>query len=359
MMKQIVLAHVPLAFASLVAFANPSVLYAQCVTTPAACTEFVRVGSGPARILVYRSHPLDTPNDSITRALIMVHGADRTIRWEFRSAIAGAFLAGSLQSTLIIAPRFAANDGTNCADSLSANELNWECDLQRVDWRLGGVARNDSVASAFNAMDALVLALARGSTFPNLRRIVVAGHSAGGQFVTLYAMANHVHDSLKVELSYVVANSASYAYLDDRRPPEAWLAASGRIDPSDTTRINFTQHTGASSCPGYGNWPFGLAKKPPYAARLSDAQLVRQAAQRPVTYLLSVLDVSPAPPGGYYGSCAAMAQGSNRLSRGLAFASYMAQVHRAPHRSIVVDGCGHDTRCVYTSDQSRRVLFPR
>jgi len=358
-MKPIVVANVLLGLAALVACAKPNVLDAQCVTAPAACTEFIRVGSGSARIRVHRSHPLDTPNDSITRALIMVHGADRAILWEFRSVLAGAYLAGSLQNTLVIAPRFAANQPGGCADSLSTNELNWECDLQRVDWRLGGNATNDSLTSAFAAMDAIVLSLTQGSKFPNLRRIVVAGHSAGGQFVTLYAMANQVHDRLKVELSYVVANSAGYAYLDDRRPAKQWLEASARIDPSDTTQITFTQYIGVSACPAYGKWPFGLASKPPYAARLSDAQLVRQAAQRPVTYLLSQLDVSIPGPGGYYGSCAAMAQGSTRLSRGLAFASYMAQAHRAPHKSIVVDGCAHDSRCVYTSDEALRVLFRR
>lgn len=358
-MKRIHVAHVPLAMAALVAFATPSALYAQCVTAPSVCTEFVPMGSGPRRILVYRSHPLGAPNDSIVRALIVVHGADRAPRWEFRSALAGAYLAGALNNTVVIAPRFAANEGKNCADSLSVNELNWECDLQRVDWRLGGGARNDSLTSAFDAMDAIVLALARGSAFPNLRKIVVAGHSAGGQFVTLYAMTNQVHDGVKTELSYVVANSAGYSYLDDRRPTEGWLAASGKIDPSDTTRIPFAPYVGATGCPTSGNWPFGLANRPRYAARLSDAQLVRQAAQRPVTYLLSELDVSPAPPGGFYGSCAAIAQGGNRLARGLAFASYMGQAYQAPHQRVVVDGCAHDSRCVYTSDDSRRALFPR
>ena len=333
----------------------PQLLKAQCVTTPAACTEFLTV-RGPRQILVYRSHPLTTSSPHITRAIVVVHGAERAARYEFRSALAGAFLAGALDNTVIIAPRFKTNDGSNCSDSLQTNELNWECDVLRVDWRLGGVARNDSTTSSFDAMDAILLRLASKSEFSNLRTIVVAGHSAGGQFVTLYAMTNHVHDRLGVDLSYVVANASAYAYPDDRRPAAAWLATSSTVDPADTTHISFGAYAGGRDCPAYADWPFGLANRPLYAKRLSDAQLRQQASRRTVTYLLSQLDVRP--PGGFYGSCAALTQGSTRLSRGLAFVSYMAQLHDAPHKSIIIEACGHDPRCVYASDDARRALFP-
>jgi len=340
-----------------IASVTPPPLEAQCATAPAACTEFVPVGEGVRRIFVYRSHALTTPDSSITRALVVVHGAERAARYEFRSALAGAFLAGALGNTVIIAPRFMTNDGSSCTDSLRSNELNWDCDVQRVDWRLGGMARNDSTTSSFDAMDAILLRIARRAEFPNLRAIVVAGHSAGGQFVTLYAMTNRVHDRLGVEVSYVVANASAYAYLDDRRPSSTWLAKSSTLDPSDTTRIVFARYSGAQECPTYDSWPFGLTNRPLYAKRLSDAQLAQQASQRTVTYLLSQLDVRP--PGGFFGSCAAMPQGTTRLSRGLAFVGYMAQLNHAPHKSIIIDACGHDPRCVYTSDDALPVLFSR
>src|SRR5438105_1910660 len=119
---------------------TPSVIKAQCATSPAAYTEFVPVGNGLRPVLVYRSHALTRTDSSITRAVVVVHGAERAARYEFRSALAGAFLAGALDNTVIIAPRFTTNVGGSCTDSLQSNELNWECDVQRVDWRLGGVA---------------------------------------------------------------------------------------------------------------------------------------------------------------------------------------------------------------------------
>ena len=158
----------------------------QCVTKASSCTEFVAVGPGSDRILVYRNRSLTTPNDTVTRALIVVHGAGGPARWEFRNVLASAFLTGNLETTVIVAPHFATNDGSACTDSLAVNELNWNCDIALGDWRVGGRARNDSAMSSFDAMDAIVRKVASRAVFPNLKSIVVAGHSAGGQFVALY-----------------------------------------------------------------------------------------------------------------------------------------------------------------------------
>ena len=81
-------------------------------------------------------------------------------------------------------------------------------------------------------MDDLLRTLANKRTFPNLTKIVVAGHSAGGQFATRYAMANKVHDTLNgVAVSYVVANPSSYAWPVADRP-----LPSGTADPAAAER---------------------------------------------------------------------------------------------------------------------------
>jgi Alpha/beta hydrolase family len=313
------------------------------------------------------AHSLGTPNDSITGALILVHGAGRDPQSEFRSVLASAFLAGTLENTLIVAPRFAANDGASCKDSLAASELNWGCDIGNGDWRTGGAARNDPRVSSFDAIDSVLLKITAKSLFPNLKSIVIAGHSAGGQFVNLYQMVNQVHERLGLEISYVIANSSMYAYLDNRRPAitpsraSSAGAAAPRVRGPDAKagrldRIDFAPFN-RGNCPSYGNWPFGLGKRTGYAAQLSESQLKEQASRRPVTYLLSELDVAPYPPGGFFGSCAAMAQGNTRLARGKAFALYMAELNQAAHKLIVLYECGHEPSCVYTSEDAQRVLF--
>ena len=149
----------------------------------------------------------------------MVHGAGRDADNYFRTVVAAAFLAGALDDTLVISPRFASNSGGRggCTDSLAANEVNWSCGGD--SWRSGGVSLSDSRLTSYDFMDEILRKLARKDVFPNLKAIVVSGHSAGGQFVTRYEMANKVHDTLGVPITYVVSNPSSYAYLDANRPP--------------------------------------------------------------------------------------------------------------------------------------------
>ena len=66
-------------------------------------------------------------------------------------------------------------------------------------------------------MDQILRRLADRKIFPNMAVIVIAGHSAGGQFVSRYEMANRVENELGVPVRYVVANPSSYAWPDATR----------------------------------------------------------------------------------------------------------------------------------------------
>ena len=72
------------------------------------------------------------------------------------------------------------------------------------------------VAAAVDALATEGQRLAGGRL--NLSRVVGLGHSAGGQFVSRYEMANRVHETLGVRVTYVVANPSSYAWPDASRP---------------------------------------------------------------------------------------------------------------------------------------------
>jgi hypothetical protein len=184
---------------------------APCTTANVDCTEWIEVAGGPSRVLVYRTYALNIKNDAISRALIMVHGQGRDANNYFRHAFGAAFLARSLEDTVIIAPRFASNHGGNCRDPLSDSELNWDCAQSPEGWRVGGHAVDNSKISSFDVIDEIVAKIARKDAFPNLKVIVIAGHSGGGQFVQRYEMSNRVHDQLGIPVRYVVSNPSSYA----------------------------------------------------------------------------------------------------------------------------------------------------
>src|SRR5437762_2186367 len=93
---------------------------APCTAASERCAEFVILGSGPARSLIYRTYSLDARNDHIRRALIMVHGTNRNADHYFATATTAAFLGHALDDTVVIAPRIASAGG-NCHDTLAAN----------------------------------------------------------------------------------------------------------------------------------------------------------------------------------------------------------------------------------------------
>src|SRR5215210_8767118 len=78
--------------------AAPSVRPA-CATATTACTEWVTLRGGPARSAIYRSHSLHARNDSVRRALIMVHGTNRNADHYFETAMAAAFLSPAPSTT--------------------------------------------------------------------------------------------------------------------------------------------------------------------------------------------------------------------------------------------------------------------
>src|SRR4030095_3125566 len=122
---------------------------------------------------------------------------------------------GALNATISISRRSPPRDGLTCHDALAVDEVNWPCEGN--SWRSGGNASGTRLTS-FDLADEILRKAATKTVFPNLDLVVVAGHSAGGQFVTRYEMANRVHETLGVQLKYVVANPSSYAYPDSTRP---------------------------------------------------------------------------------------------------------------------------------------------
>lgn len=328
-----------------------------CTHATTTCQRWITFGAGPARSMVYATQPLDVANPAITRALIMVHGAGRNADHYFETATSAGFLAEALNNSIIISPRFTAG-----RDSASANEVMWP--EGGNSWRAGGMSPSNPTISAFDFIDELVRKLADKRTFPNLTRIVVAGHSAGGQLAARYAMTNKVHGTRGVSLSYVVANPSSYAWPAAVRP-----LTTGDADPvgadkaalgPDGEKVHSKYEYGAfdaTKAPNYDRWPAGLDNRAGYSAGPTNEQLIKQLVERPTTYLLGQVDVLPL--GGFDSSPNAMAQGPTRRARGEAFFKYVNETLGAKHNAIIVSECGHNARCVFTTDVVLPVIFPK
>jgi acetyl esterase/lipase len=194
-----------------------------------------------------------------------------------------------------------------------------------------------------------------------MRAIVVAGHSAGGQYANRYGMSNRVHDTLAVPVSYVVANPSSYAWPDPARvvaadDADAAAAKEGWNTMDVHTKFAFGQYD-AAKCRNFNQWPLGLENRTAgYTAKMSNEVLVKQLVSRPVAYLLGQVDTLPL--GGFDSSCPAMAQGPTRRARGEAFVKFVNETLGARHRVLIVSECGHNDRCIYTTDAVLPFIFP-
>jgi hypothetical protein len=135
--------------------------------------------------MIYRTYSLDARNERITRALIVVHGTNRNADHYFDTARATAFLAGALDDTVVIAPHM-----IDRTDKAEPNEVVWQS-----SWRTGGPSVADTNLTSFDFVDEILRKVAKKSMFPNLKSIVVTGHSAVVSSPPL-SMSNRIHDTL-------------------------------------------------------------------------------------------------------------------------------------------------------------------
>ncbi len=284
---------------------------------------------------LYVTSDWSKPQPSITRAVVVLHGRLRNADVYYRSALTAQEAAGDAgKSTIMIVPQFLAKVDVEHWH-LSPDTLRWSLE----GWEGGEPAIGPTPASSFDALDAILGRLADRNIFPNLRQVVVAGHSGGGQVVQRYAIATRGEGPLtsaRIGVRYVVANPSSYAYFGAERP-EPQIAA---------------------SCPGYNDWKYGMEARPPYLASPTAAELEQRYVARQVIYLLGTADTNPDHPA-LDKSCMAEAQGPYRYARGHSYAATMAKRDGGTpnHRVWDVQGVGHDGDKMLTSPCGLAALF--
>jgi hypothetical protein len=294
-----------------------------------------RIAVGKATFPLYVSADWSKPLPDITRAVLVLHGVLRNADDYYASAISAQAVTGAAgKSALMIAPQFLTEPDVE-AFKLSADMLRWTT----TGWEGGDPAIAPAPRSSFEALDAILARLGDRKLFPNLKEVVVFGHSGGGQIVQRYAIAAKGDQVLLQEgigVRYVVANPSSYAYFSKDRPEPAI----------------------AANCQGYNDWKYGMDDRSPYAAVPTLAALEQAYAARRVIYLLGTLDTNPNHPA-LDKSCMAEAQGPYRYARGHAYVDVMkARDNGTPnHSEWDVPGVGHEGSKMLTSPCGLTAVF--
>jgi pimeloyl-ACP methyl ester carboxylesterase len=258
----------------------------------------------------------------VRRLVVVVHGLSRNACDYAASAVESAHRRKVLDETLVVAPLFSEQD--------------WPDD----DWKSGGVSASAPHLSSFAVVDQMIAAARR--TMPELEDVVVAGHSAGGQFTNRYAAGTRQAGITR----FVVANPSSYLYLDGRR----WAGSTFR-ELTDVER---------AECDEYDEYKYGLNGLNEYMAAVGAPLLRSQYGSRPITYLLGAEDTSTTSSN-LDRSCAAQWQGRHRLERGERYHQALGgvfgpQVYER-HVLLVVPSVGHEAGELLRTPQGQAALF--
>ena len=364
-------------------------------------------------VLAYYSNmgPILTKSNAadskINTVVIVVHGSGRNADEYLYSMMTAAKMQScSSDQVLVIAPRFLAvedgvfsvpvitdDDGDGDGDGGDAikmkSPMKWnETDPIPHTWRYGANALPPSAQlSSYDAMDAIIEHLFKKAEqdgrFENVKRIVVAGHSAGGQFTHRWSLTSNGafwgdggsgrdsgsanekevkktrmagRRSTGIDIVVAVANPRSFAYLDSRRFTNSNSSNPLFEIPSQELR---------ESCPTYNSWEWGLDEgglSAPYKDKAlalfqgDTLKLATRYSQRRVVYLAGGNDTEH-----LRGSCEDdWFQGPSRVERSRRFFESMERVvgkSQSRHDRYVVDNVGHDHGLIFQSIQARTIIF--
>jgi pimeloyl-ACP methyl ester carboxylesterase len=284
------------------------------------------------------------PQSQITRAVIIFHGKGRDVEGYYRTLLEAADSAGlAARDTIFIAPQFLDAEDAD-AHHLPGDVLRWHS----TDWESGASALAPFPLSSYEVVDAMLARLGDRSLFPNLKTVVLAGHSGGGQLIQRYAIVGRPLATLAqngIHLRFVIANPSSYVYFNDERP-----SANGTLAPFQS-----------GACSGFNHWKYGPIATPAYIRPAVDktwAQMEADYAKRDVTYLLGTDDTDPHEKD-LDVSCAGEAQGPTRFSRGQAYYTYLHNRNSSDwnQRMWFVPGVAHSAHKMFTSQCGVYALF--
>ncbi len=288
----------------------------------------VTTPQGRGRALYFANGSLDG-DKSATMALIIVHGVLRDADYYYDTGME-AVRDENRSDVLVISPQFVEPEDI-AGHNLPSDTLRWNS-----TWPGGSAALAPAPISSYAVFDAIIARLSDRTRFPNLKKIVIAGHSAGGQIVQRYAAvgnAQQLDPGAEIPVHLVVANPSSYFYFSDDRPVHV------------------------ANCADYNQWRYGIAGAPPYVKGTA-SELEARYVKRDVTYLLGTADTNPNEDD-LDRTCGGEAQGPYRFARGKNYIAYMKRRHptgTAQDYGFVL-GVPHDNRRMFRSACGRAVIF--
>ena len=277
---------------------------------------------GRKSLFYFAEHEIDKGDPMTEYAVVWIHGlggGNSDGAKELRKKLAALPVNGKIYC---IAPSF--NESKHLRNpAMPGKTLLWDKD----NWRGGGRASNGCGISSFTLVDLLCGKLADREKYPRLRHILIAGFSAGGQFVNRYVAVGNPPQKEGVKYAFAVGGPSSCLYIDIRRFQDGCFSI-----PANPPKQ-------------FDHWRNGLEKRNHYARKLSQKQVFDNLASRFTLYMCGSNDTGEKQLDKSEGS---MLQGKTRYDRFETYRKYIALFPQWQKmtRFVVVPNAGHDKKLV-------------
>ena len=333
-------------------FAIPVLVKAQEDTVkkierPCPLTFDIKKGEKTYTLRYASNHPIAERNKKIKQLIIYIHGARRNGLDYYEWGEAAVKAANKDEETLFISPQFTSEKDLE-DHKHDANHLFWVSN----NWRIGDESvssKKRKMAEAFSSFsltDSIINRVCNRNLFPKLKKIIVIGHSAGGQFVSRYAGMTPMPNILRgYKFRFIIMNPSTYLYLDDRRPVKT--ATSLTFARPDTT-----------GCSNFNEYPRGFEKLNPYATKIGETTIKQQFLSRDVAFVLGGSDTDMKDPS-LDKSCGGNLQGRFRLERGQFYYEYLQLFSKKGkiHKVEVVPNVAHSGEKMVASKAAISFMF--
>ena len=275
-------------------------------------------------------------NRDVARAIILVHGSslNPSVYLDTTKALAQDY--GVLLNTVdIIAPHFMTQKNWAHYSVLDHRYHYWN----GGNWKHGD--KSNLGVSSFAVVDHIIGHLLKNR--PNLEHILVAGQSAGAQFVSKYALGTDVRlrrrsDNVLVGIRFWSANAQNYMFPDSWRP------------------------FSTANCSRYNDYFRGIDKRNDYMGSLSASELLHNAIHRKIYWTVGEDDDDTV------GNGCDMNQGSLRVMRWKYYCIRIRKLCERSHsqsycksklsgRMRKIRNCGHGHHCSWSSIKGKSILF--
>ncbi|KAI8827370.1 hypothetical protein BJ741DRAFT_29317 [Chytriomyces cf. hyalinus JEL632] len=309
---------------------------------------YVPVDSGVLPVQTWQQTP-DASN--ITHLSLFIHGIDRKIMDPFVPFNVDQRKDQVQDMLAIWAPLFPYNtsDSTEAAaDTL----LTWK---RGASYAQDAPSKSIPTTTSFHVLDTLIdTAITR---FPSLKSIHLVGFSAGAQFVNRYAaLSTHLETVARAfRVKLVFGTSSSWLYLDSRRI----LQDDTTPLPTYITQIpqsSFQTPAKSEAPPKFNEWKYGLENAP---TSDSEATITSRFLAYNMVFIYVVDDDQPGNSLDVSDACLVQGGGTSRYARMCTYVQYLRSCWNkvVGLETVVVDGCGHDARKVYSQAAVQRLVY--